>query len=241
MRSDGGPQYRSEFDDFCTQFKIIHDLSSPYNSSSNGLAEAGVKNTKYLLKKCINNNEDYSIALSEFRNLPRSDGISPAQLMFGRRTRGQLPMLSCAYDPIDQAEGRERRRKTQALNRAYSDRHTVKHPTIGTGDKVLVQDTISKLWNKKGIILETRENGRSFIINVDGKRKLRNQKYLRLLRELDPKGETPRVQARDQSMHRNLNRQSRDELDPNSKQSIATRQPQNIPLRRSARIADKQQ
>ena len=31
MRSDGGPQYRSELDTFCTSNNIKHELSSAYN------------------------------------------------------------------------------------------------------------------------------------------------------------------------------------------------------------------
>ena len=52
IRSDGGPQFRSEFNDFCKSFYIDHELSSPYHPESNGLAEAAVKNAKNLLKKC---------------------------------------------------------------------------------------------------------------------------------------------------------------------------------------------
>ena len=48
IRSDGGPQYLSEFDRFCESFGIKHETSSPYNPSSNGLAESAVINAKYL-------------------------------------------------------------------------------------------------------------------------------------------------------------------------------------------------
>ena len=34
LRSDGGPQLRSEFDTFCNNNTIKHELSSPYNPSS---------------------------------------------------------------------------------------------------------------------------------------------------------------------------------------------------------------
>ena len=38
IRSDGGPQFRGEFSSFCEKNKIKHELSSPYNPRSNGLA-----------------------------------------------------------------------------------------------------------------------------------------------------------------------------------------------------------
>ena len=46
IHSDNGPQFRSEFSYFCQAHGITHELSSPYNPESNGLAEAAVKNMK---------------------------------------------------------------------------------------------------------------------------------------------------------------------------------------------------
>ena len=51
IRSDSGPQYRREFDEFCEENDVKHELSSPYNPQSNGLAEAAEKNAKQLLTK----------------------------------------------------------------------------------------------------------------------------------------------------------------------------------------------
>ena len=50
LRSDGGPQFRSEFVEFCKEKNIIHELASPYNPESNGLDEAAVKNMKAIIK-----------------------------------------------------------------------------------------------------------------------------------------------------------------------------------------------
>jgi transposase InsO family protein len=49
VRTDGGPQFRTEFKEFCDAHDIKHETSSPYNSQSNGHAEAAVKNMKHLL------------------------------------------------------------------------------------------------------------------------------------------------------------------------------------------------
>eukprot|EP00095_Tigriopus_kingsejongensis_P009480 snap_masked-scaffold4282_size6248-processed-gene-0.0 protein:Tk09480 transcript:snap_masked-scaffold4282_size6248-processed-gene-0.0-mRNA-1 annotation:"PREDICTED: uncharacterized protein K02A2.6-like" len=43
VRTDGGPQFRTEFRLFCDSLDIIHEQSSPGNARSNGLAEAAVK------------------------------------------------------------------------------------------------------------------------------------------------------------------------------------------------------
>jgi transposase InsO family protein len=49
--SDGGPQFRHEFEEWCTANNIIFELSSARNPASNGLAEAAVKQVKHLLEK----------------------------------------------------------------------------------------------------------------------------------------------------------------------------------------------
>ena len=52
IRSDGGPQFRQEFQTFCADHSIVHELSSPYNPESNGLAESAVKIMKSLVITC---------------------------------------------------------------------------------------------------------------------------------------------------------------------------------------------
>ena len=93
MRSDGGPQFRGPFSSFCSRHGISHELSAPYNPKSNGLAEAGVKSVKNILRKCHETGSNPNTVLYKWRNVPRSDGYSPAQLLFGRRQRTSLPLL----------------------------------------------------------------------------------------------------------------------------------------------------
>ena len=99
IRSDGGPQFRCEFTRFCEVNKIRHELSAPYNPKSNGLAEAGVKSAKNILRKSMSSGEDADRMLYEWRNVPRSDGFSPAQLLFGRAQRTSLPTLPSQITP----------------------------------------------------------------------------------------------------------------------------------------------
>ena len=58
IRTDGGPQFKSEFKEFCTAHGIQHELSSPYNPESNGLAEAAVKNLKGIVLRCKEKGEN---------------------------------------------------------------------------------------------------------------------------------------------------------------------------------------
>ena len=93
-RSDGGPQFRQEFAEFCSAHSISHELTSPYIPESNGLAESAVKNLKSLVIKCKDSGEDLKCAISAWRNMAREDGITPSQAFFNRRQRQVLPLRS---------------------------------------------------------------------------------------------------------------------------------------------------
>jgi transposase InsO family protein len=85
--SDGGPQFREQFKEFCDSKKIVHELSSVRNPQSNGLAEAGVKRIKYLMEKC-RTKEEFEAGLFAFRNAPMADGRpAPAVAFHGRVLR----------------------------------------------------------------------------------------------------------------------------------------------------------
>ena len=72
IRSDGGLQFRTEFNTFCKNDNIIHELSSPYITSLNGLAEQAVKTAKHLLIKCIAENSNFQEALQMWRCFPKT-------------------------------------------------------------------------------------------------------------------------------------------------------------------------
>ena len=92
IRSDGGPQFRQEFAEFCKNNSISHELSSPYNPESNGLAESAVKNLKSLVLKCNEDKTNLQSAITAWRNMAREDGITPSQAFFGRRQKQNLPL-----------------------------------------------------------------------------------------------------------------------------------------------------
>ena len=82
-RTDGGPQFRKPFDDYCLERGITHETSSPYNPPSNGHAEAAVKAAKYLLLK--SKPAEFPAALAAWRNTARDNKPSPNELMFCRK------------------------------------------------------------------------------------------------------------------------------------------------------------
>ena len=51
IRSDSGPQFRSQYNNWLEAVGVIREMSSAYNPRSNGLAEKGVQDLKKILKK----------------------------------------------------------------------------------------------------------------------------------------------------------------------------------------------
>ena len=180
LRSDGGPQFRTEFNQFCDQHGISHETSSAYNPQSNGHAEAAVKSMKKLLAKT--EPSAFSSALLEWKNTPRQDGLSPAQCFFGRRLRTQQVTLPSSLTRLPDstfaahATRREERSKSTASNFKKKSREL---PPLKLQQEVLVQNQKSKLWSEKGFIKQQREHGRSYLVDIDGKTFLRNRKFLK--------------------------------------------------------------
>jgi len=185
LRMDGGPQFKAaEFYSFCEELNIDCDASSPYNSQSNGHAEATVKNMKYLVSKLDNPNalvNDLDLRLLEWRNTPRgSDGLSPAERMFNRRQRTQLPACEAAYDNIS-AEIKEKDdgKEDTDVNVAKA---TKKYHSYRPGDKVVIQNPTTRRWSLYGtVVARSGRSGRTYSIEKadNGRMTRRNRRFLR--------------------------------------------------------------
>ena len=179
IRTDNGPQYRSEFGEFCREHNIVHENSSPYYAQSNGLSEAAVKQMKFLLKKVNENLSEFSSSLLEFRNTPNVSGKSPAQMFFGRRLRGRLPHLPGAND-MDIANAIAGADQRKSLMDDLQLKPATPLTKLSINQCVLVQDPHTKSWNIKGRITDIRPTGRSYDVLLDsGKTVIRNRAYLR--------------------------------------------------------------
>ena len=96
VMSNNGPQFVSrEFKMFLLNWKANHATSLLGHQQSNGKAEAPVKIAKTLMKKTVKDGRDQFEALLEQRNTTRQDtGLSPVEMMFGRKTQTMLPFLN---------------------------------------------------------------------------------------------------------------------------------------------------
>jgi transposase InsO family protein len=172
ITSDSGRQFLSDYEEWCEQNDIIPVTSSPHNHESNGLAESAVKQMKALLKK-TGGEAEFRRALLHQRNTPRSDGAeSPAELFFGRSMRRGLPVLE---------------------EEEEEDWEVVGRPPLVDGQRVRLQDPLSKRWDALGTVVSARAQGRSYVVQRDGGGRplVRNRRYLKPIEEpLTPRRST---------------------------------------------------
>lgn len=77
-------------------------------AQSNGHAEVTVKSMKRLVAKTETmESDEFLQGLLEFRNTPRSDGRSPAQIVFGHAVRSRVPQ----FRPTSKVKWKKRRFK----------------------------------------------------------------------------------------------------------------------------------
>ncbi|TRY71138.1 hypothetical protein TCAL_16431, partial [Tigriopus californicus] len=73
---------------------------------------------------------------------------------------------------------------TQEVVRARYDVGAVTVPKFAIGDRVRIQNPITKLWDRVGRIHSKRNGGRSFVLKIGSRWYVRNRRYLRpILRE----------------------------------------------------------
>lgn len=91
--SDNGPQFNSqEFNKFKDLYEFDHVTSSPTYPQSNGKEENTVKTAQQIMLKASEASSDPYSGFLDFRNtLTEGPEMSPAQRLFGQRTKTLLP------------------------------------------------------------------------------------------------------------------------------------------------------
>ena len=85
-----------EFNSFTKQNGIRHVTSAPYHPTSNGLAERAVQTFKSFMEKSTSGSIEARVSrfLLQYRITPQTTtGISPAEMIMGRRPRSRLDLL----------------------------------------------------------------------------------------------------------------------------------------------------
>ena len=192
LETDNGPQFKStEFSQFLDTWGIKHRLSSPYYPQSNGRAELGVKTAKRLLRTNANvdgsiDNDKVACAVLQYHNTPLQDGpMSPAQLLFGRALSDFLPVNPKMYrlHPYwTQQIQTNRRNRCHRLKKTASRYNfgTTKLKPLQVGQAIVVQNMVSKRWDRYGTILKVLPH-RKYLLRLrdTGNTTSRNRRFLK--------------------------------------------------------------
>ena len=187
-RTDGGPQFRGPFKDYCFKKGIIHETSSPYNPRSNGHAEAAVKTAKYLLLKT--RPSDFDSALAAWRNTAREDRPSPNELMFCRKVRDEKAVIDSQLhiqvpekDNHRIHESISSKKQNNPTNSTSKSKNASSHQIpecFQQGDKVCVQDPCTKRWDRTALVTGFSRTGRTLELLTDkGGLIVRNRRFIR--------------------------------------------------------------
>ena len=182
LRSDGALSFTSrQFRGFLAEWGVRHCTSSPHYPRSNGLAESAVKSAKKLLRRCWDESrgrlkeEEWTRGVIQQRNTPGASGRSPAEIIYGRPLRDDLPTHPSHFRPApqplpaedggdqgyappahqdpardDHCDRRESRRRAA---KQWYDQHARDLPEFSVGTRVRVQDVRTKRWDRCGVVV----------------------------------------------------------------------------------------
>ena len=173
----------------------------------NGLRKKLLQEPKLTLKKCLDT--DVYLSLLDWRNTP-SEGMSssPAQRMFGRRTRTLLPTTSSLLKPKVQGDVKEKLTKQKSKQVKYYNQTSKELPPLKSGEIVRVapkQGDRERKWFKARV--EEQVDIRSYEVRTeDGKLYKRNRRHLRQSKE--PFAQTTEASPVVQPQHNQTNTSS---------------------------------
>ena len=182
--SDNSPFNSSEFARFASLYEFRHTTSSPRYAQSNGRSENSVRTAKRIMTKAREAGADPYLALLEWRNTPSEQlGLSPAQLLFGRRTRTRLPTANKLLDTTTTPAARSALTAAKVKQAVYYNRGAKAREPLAVGQTVRVKyDDRSPEWRKAEIakVLPYR----SYEVNFDdGTTRRRTSRHVRFSKE----------------------------------------------------------
>ena len=145
--SDNGTQFTAlEFEEFCRLNGIVHTKVAPYHPSSNGLAERAVR--VFMRKQTGGSISDQlSRLLLQYRITPHSTtGLSPAELLIGRKLLSRLDLLKPRIDKrvLEKQERQKADHDKNVRDRFFSKGEKVFAKNHGKGDKWLYGEIVKK-------------------------------------------------------------------------------------------------
>ncbi|XP_052817965.1 uncharacterized protein K02A2.6-like [Mya arenaria] len=180
--SDNGTQFTSTaFKNFAQEYKFKQTFSSPCFPQANGEAESAVKIAKRILRQ-----SDIFAALMEYRATEiEATGLSPAEMMMGRKIRTLLPALPEKLTPDwierDGMRLRDARYKERTrINHDFAASQSKPLPELQPGDAVRMRTGHDKSWKTTGIVTGGDPDHRSYQVTTATGTLRRNRRHLQL-------------------------------------------------------------
>lgn len=212
VRSDNGPPFTShDFEQFLEHLGIRHLKGVPYWPASNGEVErcngtilkafriASIEGKKW--------QDELRNYLFQYRVTPHTTtGISPAELLMGRKLRDKLPRVEIPADRASEAQWQQLLRERDALNklrqREYANKRRAAEPSIiSEGDEVLLQkakeNKLSPNFDPTPYTVVQKTGNAVVIEDEYGRTLMRNTAHLKKL--LKPDMPTPDVSLKESS------------------------------------------
>jgi len=177
VMADNMPFASLEFRKFADMWNFQVSTSSPNYPQSNGQAERAIQTVKRLMKKAYESGQNIQKALLHLRCTPMSNvHLSPAQLLYNRCIRTDLPAMTDRFLSTSSTEAKEQLERKQLTEKYYADKGSKELPSLYPGETVRI-----KLGDQliPGRVLEELDFPRSFrVISVDGYEYRRNRRDL---------------------------------------------------------------
>jgi hypothetical protein len=179
--ADNNPFPSYKMQEFAKLWNFKITTCSPHFHQSNGLAEKAVDISKSFLEKCsVESSLSLAKCLLTYRITPIPGlNYSPAQLLMSRQLKGTVPvhtsrLIPCVIDDVP-AKLQSRKEKMKSCYDRTAHRSEV---MFSVGDKVFVQNPLSKIW-EPGIVLDVCDEPRSYIVQNNSSNIRRNVKFLK--------------------------------------------------------------
>ena len=160
--SDNGPPFNSaEYVLFASEWGFEIKNSSPKYPQSNGEAERAVQTIKKLIKK----EKDRNKVLLAYRSAPLACGVSPAELLMGRKLRTTVPTFHTLLDPkcVDVQKLRQKEDASKLKQKQYFDRRHLAKLLQPLSPRTEVQISTH---HEPGVIRKETENSRQYEVEI---------------------------------------------------------------------------
>lgn len=163
IRSDDGRLFASvEIHAFLNKWATHYAISDPSHAPPNSYAGAAVEAMKSLITKTVAtgrfDTKTFQRGLLEWRNTPKFDGLSPAEIVLGHPIRSNTPANRAIFAHHSKFAEKWRdimdcRDRAQYEQMERVEEHANPIPPIPTNTAVRVQNPMSKRWDRCGIVI----------------------------------------------------------------------------------------